>query len=207
MCNRDSLKMKNRLTKGQEILVATHNKGKASEFKQLFLDYNIKTTFSYELGINEPEENGKSFKENSIIKAKSALKAGLTVISDDSGLCVTALNGEPGIYSARWAKKYGGWMGAMEKIYKKLIDKDVADFSAKYYCCLTMAWQDGNIYSYSGQINGTIIWPPQGVYGFGYDPFFIPLNSKITFGEMEQVEKMKMDHRYKAFKKIIKNHL
>jgi len=199
--------MKNKLTKGQKILVATHNKGKASEFKKLFLELNIKTIFSYELGISEPEENGNSFKGNSIIKAKSALNKGLTVISDDSGLCVTALNGEPGIYSARWAKKYGGWMGAMEKIYKKLIKKNVADFSAKYYCCLTMAWQDGNIYSYSGQISGTLVWPPRGESGFGYDPFFIPVNSKISFGEMEQEKKMKMDHRYNAFKKIIKNHL
>ena len=198
--------MKNKLTKGQKILVATHNKGKAAEFKKLFLDLDIKTSFSYELGIDEPEENGKSFKENSIIKANSALKSGLTVISDDSGLCVKALNGEPGIYSARWAKKYGGWMGAMEKIYKKLIDKKVSDFSAKYYCCLTIAWQDGNIYSYSGQISGTVVWPPRGLNGFGYDPFFIPTNSKISFGEIEKTKKMKMDHRYKAFKKILENH-
>lgn len=198
--------MKNKLVNGQEILVATHNKGKAQEFQKLFSDLNIKTTFSYELGINEPEENGKSFKENSIIKVNSAMGYGLTVISDDSGLCITGLDGQPGIYSARWAIKYGGWMEAMKQIYKKLIDKRVKDFSAKYYCCLTLAWQDGSMHSYAGQVNGTIVWPPKGENGFGYDPFFIPKNSKTSFGEMKKEEKMKIDHRYDAFKKIVKNH-
>ena len=109
--------MVNTIKTNEPLLVATHNLGKEKEFKKLFLPYKINIIFSGELGIEEPEETGKTFKDNSIIKAKSGLNLGLNVLADDSGLCIKALNNDPGIYSARWAKKYGGWKSAMKKIY------------------------------------------------------------------------------------------
>ncbi len=199
--------MFNKIDKKKPILIATHNPGKAKEFKKLFSKLKIKTMFSAGLGIEEPEETGNSFKENSILKAKSGISSGLNVIADDSGLCVKSLDGKPGIYSARWAKKYGGWEGAMKKIYEELLKTNKKDFSAKYICCLTIAWQNGDLISYNGEIKGKISWPPIGKKGFGYDPIFIPNNHIITFGQMNKKDKMLVDHRYDAFKKIIKNHI
>ena len=199
--------MFNKINKKKPILIATHNPGKAKEFKKLFSKLKIKTIFSSDLGIEEPEETGNSFEENSILKAKSGIPSGLDVIADDSGLCVKALSGEPGIFSARWAKRYGGWVGAMEKIYTELLKNKEKDFSAKYICCLTIAWQNGQTNSYHGEIKGRISWPPIGKKGFGYDPIFIPDNQIITFGQMNKKDKMSVDHRYDAFKKIIKNHV
>ena len=199
--------MVNIIKTNESLLVATHNLGKVKEFKKLFLPYKINIIFSGELGIEEPEETGKTFKDNSIIKAKSGLNLGLNVLADDSGLCIKALNNDPGIYSARWAKKYGGWKSAMKEIYNKLIDNKCKDFSAKYHCCLSLAWKNGKINSYSGEINGEISWPMRGKRGFGYDPIFVPKGYDITFGEMNKKEKMLIDHRFKAFRKIIKNHI
>ena len=199
--------MENLIRSTEPLVVATHNLGKVREFKKLFSPYKINIIFSGELGIKEPEETGKTFQDNSVIKAKSALNLGFNVLADDSGLCVKALNNEPGIYSARWAKKHGGWKGAMGKIYNELINNECKDFSAKYHCCLTLAWKDGKINSYSGEIHGEIAWPIRGEKGFGYDPIFIPKGYDITFGEMDKKKKMLIDHRFKAFKKIIKNHM
>lgn len=198
--------MKHKISKEENVLIATHNVGKAEEFKQLFQPYKIKTLFSNDFGIPEPNETGLTFKENSILKAKSGLSSGLTVISDDSGLCVSALNGEPGIFSARLAKKCGGWTEAMQNIYTRIQKTNSNNFSAKFFCCLTIAWQDGKIKSYLGEITGTIKWPPRGENGFGYDPFFYPQDSNISFGQMNKAKKMSMDHRSVAFKKIIRNH-
>ena len=198
--------MTHKISKKEKVLIATHNPGKAEEFKQLFKPYKIKTFFSSDFGIREPQETGSTFKENSILKAKSGLSSGLTVISDDSGLCVSALDGEPGIFSARLAKKCGGWSGAMQKIYTRILNTNSNNFSAKYICCLTIAWQDGKVKSYTGEIKGAIKWPPVGSNGFGYDPFFYPEGSSVSFGQMEKSKKMNIDHRSIAFKKIIKDH-
>ena len=198
--------MTHRISKKEKILIATHNFGKAEEFRKLFQPYNIKTFLSSDFGIEEPEETGLSFQENSKLKAKSGLSSGLTVISDDSGLCVSALNGEPGIFSARLAKKCGGWLEAMHNIYTRILDTHTNDFSAKYFCCLTIAWQDGFMRSYLGEIKGIIKWPPVGENGFGYDPFFYPKGSSISFGQMQKSKKMTIDHRSIAFKKIINNY-
>lgn len=198
--------MIHKISKEEKILIATHNSGKAEEFKKLFQAYNIKTFFSSDFGIEEPEETGLTFQENSELKAKSGISSGLTVISDDSGLCVSALNGEPGIFSARLAKKCGGWSEAMHNIYRRILDTNSNDFSAKYFCCLTIAWQDGFVRSYLGEIKGIIKWPPVGENGFGYDPFFYPKGSSISFGQMKKTKKMDIDHRSIAFKKIINNH-
>lgn len=199
--------MRNIIKTDEPLLVATHNLGKVKEFKKLFSPYKVKIVFSGDIGIEEPEETGRTFEENSVIKARSGLSSGFNVLADDSGLCVKALNDEPGIYSARWAKKNGGWKGAMEKIYDNLLDINAKDFSAKYYCSLTLAWKNGRINSYSGKVEGKISWPIRGKKGFGYDPIFVPKGYTITFGEMNKKEKMLNDHRYNAFKKIIKNHM
>ena len=198
--------MTHKITKEENILIATHNSGKAEEFKRLFQPYNIKTFLSSDFKIQEPQETGLTFRENSVLKAKSGLSSGLTVISDDSGLCVSSLNGEPGIFSARLAKKCGGWSEAMQDIYKKILNTNTNDFSAKYICCLTIAWQDGFMKSYTGEITGTVKWPPVGEKGFGYDPFFYPKGLTISFGQMEKQKKEKIDHRSIAFRKIINNH-
>ncbi len=200
--------MNNFLYPSETIIVATHNGGKAKEFKKLFGQVGINTTFSKDFNIEEPLENGKTFKDNSIIKVKSAANLNLTAIADDSGLCVDVLDGKPGIFSARWAKKYGGWQNAMEKIYSLAQKKKNSnEFFAKYYCVLSVLWKDGSINCYSGEIKGVIIWPPIGNKGFGYDPFFRPLDSEVTFGQMNKEVKMSLDHRSIAFKKIIRNHL
>ncbi len=199
--------MKKIIKKNDTLLIATHNKGKAKEFRKLFSLHSINTIFSYELDLIEPEETGDTFKENSELKAQSAINKGHVVVADDSGLCVKALNNEPGIYSARWADENGGWDNAMYKIYEKLKKKKCANFSAKYYCSLTIAWSEKIYSSYSGEVSGNISWPPKGLNGFGYDPIFLPNNQKLTFGEMTKKEKMKIDHRFKAFTKLIKKHL
>tara|TARA_B100000989_G_scaffold278301_1_gene239980 strand:+ start:2118 stop:2723 length:606 start_codon:yes stop_codon:yes gene_type:complete len=198
--------MSYKIKKKEKVLIATHNQGKAREFEELFKPYKIETFLSSDFGIKEPKETGLTFEENSILKAKSGLSSGLTVISDDSGLCVSALDGEPGIYSARLAKKCGGWSRAMQKIYTRILNTNSNNFSAKYFCCLTIAWQDGKIKSYAGEIKGAIKWPPVGSNGFGYDPFFYPEGSSVSFGQMEKSKKMNIDHRSIAFKKIISNH-
>ncbi len=197
----------NRIDPKNQLLVATHNKGKAKEFKKLFLPFKIKTIFSGDIGIKEPKETGKTFKENSVLKAKSGLSYGLNVLADDSGLSVDSLGGRPGIYSARWAKKYGSWKEAMKQIYQKILKSNTNNFSAKYCCCLTIAWKNGEINSYYGEVSGEICWPPRGLNGFGYDPIFVPDSKNMTFGEMKKKEKMRIDHRYSAFRKIIKNHI
>ena len=191
------------------IIVATHNKGKAEEFKTLFSQVGITTKFSEDFNIPEPIEDGKTFKENSIIKVKSVQGLNLNAIADDSGLCVDILDGKPGIFSARWAKKYGGWYEAMKKIYNMSREKNNTsrEFSAKYYCVLTILWRNGIINCFTGEIKGVILWPPRGSKGFGYDPFFKPVNSDITFGEMDKSIKMTRDHRSVAFDKIIQKHL
>ena len=191
------------------IIVATHNKGKAEEFKTLFSQVGITTKFSEDFNIPEPIEDGKTFKENSIIKVKSVQGLNLNAIADDSGLCVDILNGKPGIFSARWAKKYGGWYEAMKKIYTMSREKKNTsrEFSAKYYCVLTILWRNGIINCFTGEIKGVILWPPRGSKGFGYDPFFKPVSSDITFGEMDKGIKMKRDHRSVAFDKLIQKHL
>ena len=196
----------NKFSKGDTFLVATHNKGKAEEFGDLFKKIEVLTKFSSQFNIQEPIEDGLTFRENSIIKAKSCHGIGYNVISDDSGLCVNSLKGDPGIYSARWAKIYGGWNNSMQEIYKSILGSKSRDFSAKYCCILTILWKNGNINTYSGEVEGEIVWPPKGNKGFGYDPFFKPINQNKTFGEMDKEIKMQIDHRSKAFKKILNNH-
>jgi len=190
----------------KEIVIASHNDGKVEEIRGLLKKYKFKIFSLKKFSHIEPKENGKTFIENSVIKAVSALKiTGLPSISDDSGLCIPALNNDPGIYSARWAGKGKNFDLAAKKIEKKLFEKyrnKQKIFKAFFCCALTIALPDGTIKSFEGKVFGTLQFPPKGDNGFGYDPIFIPRRYKKTFGEMKYSFKERISHRQKAFKKL-----
>jgi XTP/dITP diphosphohydrolase len=190
----------------KEIVIASHNDGKVEEIRGLLKKYKFKIFSLKKFSHIEPKENGKTFIENSVIKAVSALKiTGLPSISDDSGLCIPALNNDPGIYSARWAGKGKNFDLASKKIEKKLFEKyrnKQKLFKAFFCCALTIALPDGTIKSFEGKVFGTLQFPPKGENGFGYDPIFIPKGYKKTFGEMKYSFKERISHRQKAFKKL-----
>ena len=192
--------------RGDKIVIASHNEGKINEFKTLLADYNFQIVTSNDVGIKNVKETGKSFQENSLIKVKS-IPDKYIAISDDSGLSVNSLGGKPGIYSSRFQKNCGGWFEAMERIYSDVIRKKSKDFSAKFTCCLSIKFSKDLIYSYLGEVKGKIVWPPKGKNGFGYDPFFIPDGYEKTFAEMPHSDKIFIDHRSIALKKLIKLHL
>ena len=184
----------------EKIIIASHNEGKVSEIKDLLKNYNLNIISSSELGIDEPEENGSSFEENALIKSSTTSKLSKTVsISDDSGLCVNSLNGDPGIYSARWAGPDKDFLYAANKINKSLIEKESKDLSAYFICVLAVSWPDGDYKTFKGRVDGTLTFPPRGNNGFGYDPIFIPKGHESTFGEMEPKYKHSISHRNKAF--------
>jgi len=186
----------------KKILIGTHNTGKFKEISFL-LKKNIKKISPKLLNIKSPKETGKSFSANAKLKAKYFSKfTKLPVISDDSGLCIKALKGKPGIFSARYAKKYGSFNKAMKFILKKM--KNKKDRSAVFVCSLTYISNRENIVSVTGKIKGSISYEIKGSQGFGYDPIFIPFLKSVTFGQMSKNKKMKMDHRYIAFKKLKK---
>ena len=184
----------------EKIIIASHNEGKVSEIKDLLKNYNLNIISSSELGIDEPEENGSSFEENALIKSSTTSKLSKTVsISDDSGLCVNSLNGDPGIYSARWAGPDKDFLYAANEINKSLIEKESKDLSAYFICVLAVSWPDGDYKTFKGRVDGTLTFPPRGNNGFGYDPIFIPKGHEKTFGEMEAKYKHSISHRNKAF--------
>ena len=186
----------------KKILIGTHNKGKFSEISYL-ISKRIKKVSLIKLKIKSPKETGKSFSANAILKARYFSKfTKLPVISDDSGLCIKALNGKPGIYSARWAKKYGSFYKAMKFILKKLGNKK--DRSATFVCSLSLKIPNEKEITVIGKVNGSIAYKILGRKGFGYDPIFIPNSKLITFGQMAKLKKIKIDHRYIAFKKLKK---
>jgi XTP/dITP diphosphohydrolase len=190
----------------KEIVIASHNEGKVEEIRGLLKKYKFKIHSLKNFSKIEPKENGKTFIENSIIKAVNAMKiTNLASISDDSGLCVPALDNDPGIYSARWAGKEKNFILAAKKIEKKLIEKNKSKkklFKAFFCCALTIALPDGTIKSFEGKVFGRLQFPPKGVNGFGYDPIFIPKGYKKTFGEMKYSFKERISHRQLAFKKL-----
>jgi len=196
------------MKKIKEILIGTHNKGKIKEISYL-LNKKTKKITPFDLKIKSPKETGKSFKSNSELKAKYFFKnSKIITISDDSGLSVDCLNNKPGIYSARWAKKYGSFKKAMEKIIflvnKKNKNKKIKNTNAKFICSLTLSFSTVKKITKIGIIKGNISEKIIGKKGFGYDPIFIPKGSKITFAQMNKRKKILMDHRFIAFKKIKK---
>jgi XTP/dITP diphosphohydrolase len=181
------------MKKIEKILIGTHNRGKIKEISYL-LNKNIKKFTPFELKIKSPKETGKSFKENSELKAKYFFKKSkISTISDDSGLCVDCLNDKPGIYSARWAKKNGNFNKASKKIIKLIENKNknkkIKNFKAKFICSLTFCYNQKIFITTIGVIQGKISKNLLGKNGFGYDPIFIPNGSKITFGQMNQKKK------------------
>ena len=190
----------------QTVVLASHNKGKIEEFRSLFSKSNVQLTTSSDMGINDVEETGETFEENSIIKAKSISDKYIS-ISDDSGLSIEALDFEPGIFSARYASKKGGWQNAMKALYGEVLKKNTDNYNARFECVISLKWFDKWIKTFYGSVKGKIVWPPRGNNGFGYDPFFIPSGYKNTFGEMIHSDKILLDHRYAAFKKLAKAHL
>ena len=186
----------------KKILIGTHNKGKFKEIAYL-ISKRYKKISPVSLQIKSPKETGKSFISNSKLKVNYFSKfVDYPVISDDSGLCIRALDNKPGIYSARLAKKHGGFFKAMKFILKKM--EKVKDRRATFVCSLSYKNTKGKIVTVEGRIAGNISNKILGKNGFGYDPIFRPLNKKITFGEMDKTKKIKMDHRFIAFKKLKK---
>ena len=186
----------------KKILIGTHNKGKFKEIAYL-VSRKYKKISPLSLNIKSPKETGKSFIANSKLKVRFYSKfVNYPVLSDDSGICIKALNNKPGIYSARLAKKYGSFYNAMKFILKKM--KNKKDRTATFVCSLSYKTNNQKIVTVQGKLKGKISSSIKGKNGFGYDPIFTPSNKKITFGQMSKVKKIKMDHRFLAFQKLKK---
>ena len=190
------------------LFVGSNNRGKIKEIRDL-LPKKVEILTPSDLNLKSPIENGKNFNENSFIKAKFfSKKSNMICLADDSGLEIDSLNRLPGIYSARWGGKKSNFNLAIKKVYKELKKKNLNWYktktSARFICSLTIYWPDNKYITVNGKIEGTISRFKKGNNGFGYDPIFIPLNKKITFGQMKPKEKYKIDHRIRAFRKIKK---
>jgi len=187
---------------GEKLVIASHNPGKVTEIGDLVAPYGIDVVSAGDLDLPEPEETGKSFEANALLKAHAAASAAaLPALADDSGLVVHALNGDPGIYSARWAGPEKDFTLAMEKVQAALDGKE--DRRAHFHCALAIAWPDGHADSFEGTVDGTLVWPPRGGRGFGYDPMFRPDGHDVTFGEMDPDAKHAISHRAEAFKRFV----
>ncbi|WCT78459.1 RdgB/HAM1 family non-canonical purine NTP pyrophosphatase [Novosphingobium humi] len=195
-----------------KIVIATHNLGKLAEMQKMLAPYGLECVSAGELGLEEPEEVGTTFIENALIKARfAAVESGLPALADDSGLCVEALGGRPGVYTADWAERhwYEGpegrdWFMAMGKVEGLLCEQgpDVGR-AAHFACVLALAWPDGVDAVYEGRVDGTMTWPPRGRLGFGFDPVFIPRGYDQTFAEIPPADKARISHRADAFAKLV----
>jgi XTP/dITP diphosphohydrolase len=201
--------MARRLTSGS-VVIATHNAGKLREMRSLLMPFSIVGLGGSELGLAEPEETAITFEANASLKACAAAAAAqLPALADDSGLCVAALDDAPGVYSARWAGPERDFALAMERVEAGLRERDAFDPQqrrAHFICVLSLAWPDGHVESFAGRVDGTLVWPPRGTIGFGYDPIFRPDGHRRTFGEMTSEEKhgrafgdAALSHRARAF--------
>ena len=194
------------------LVIASHNQGKVREIRALLEPYGIKPVSAGDLDLPEPEETGTTFAENALLKARaSAEGADCVALADDSGLCVAALGGKPGVYTADWAERqwFEGepgrdWYMAMGKVEGLLAEQgpDV-DRSAYFVCTLALAWPDGHSEVFEGRVHGNLVWPPRGTLGFGYDPVFQPIGLKETFAELDPEQKQAMSHRADAFRKLV----
>ena len=191
-----------RLEKGAKLVAATHNPGKVPEIAAL-LDGRFEIVTAGQLGLPEPEETESTFVGNALLKARHAAdRSGLPAIADDSGLSVTALDGSPGIYSARWAGPSKDFALAMKKVEERLEEAASDDRSAWFTSALAVAWPNGPAIVVEGRVDGTLAFPGRGTRGFGYDPIFVPDGHELTFGEMEPAAKDAMSHRARAFAKL-----
>lgn len=195
------------------LVIATHNPGKLAEMRELLAPHGVAAVSAGELNLPEPEETGTTFRANARIKATAAATAaGLPAFADDSGLAVDALDGQPGIHSARWAgptKDFAAAMARIERLLQERGAREAAQRTAHFVSALCVAWPDGHLEEVEARVDGTLVWPPRGTAGFGYDPMFLPDGHTRTFGEMTSVEKhglpplgLGLSHRAKAFVKL-----
>ena len=191
-----------RLEPGARLVAATHNPGKARELAAL-LDGRFQVVSAAELGLPEPDEPETTFAGNAMIKARAAADAcGLVALADDSGLSVTALDGAPGVHSARWAGPERDFAMAMAKVESRLAESESEDLSAWFTCALAVAWPKGPVVVVEGRVDGRLTFPPRGDRGFGYDPIFLPVGETLTFGELDPAIKDRISHRARAFRQL-----
>ena len=193
---------------GPKLVIATHNEGKLREIRELLAPYCIECVGAAELDLPETEETGVTFVDNAELKARVAADlTGLPALADDSGLSVDALHGRPGIHSARWAEDDAGnrdFGRAMERVWREVEAAGPdAGHDAHFVCALSLAWPDGAIESFEGKVHGTLVWPPRGDHGFGYDPMFAAVGFDHSFGEIEPAAKHAISHRAQAFRKLV----
>jgi XTP/dITP diphosphohydrolase len=195
------------------LVIATHNPGKLAEMRELLAPHGVEAVSAGELNLAEPEETGTTFQANARIKAIAAANAaGLPAFADDSGLAVDALDGQPSIHSARWAgpaKDFAAAMARIERLLQERGAREAAQRAAHFVSALCVAWPDGHLEEVEARVNGTLVWPPRGTAGFGYDPMFLPDGHTRTFGEMTSIEKhglpplgLGLSHRARAFVKL-----
>jgi len=193
-----------RKLKPGKLVIASHNQGKVREILEMLAPYGIEPVSAADLDMPEPEETGTTFLANAELKALQAADlTGLPALADDSGLCVDALNGEPGIFSARWAGETKDFRVAMQRV-NDAIEATGPDASrdAHFICVLALAWPDGHVEWFEGRVDGTLVWPPRGTGGFGYNPIFMPIGSDQTFAEMPDAKKA-ISHRARAFEEMM----
>lgn len=192
------------LTRGSTLLIASHNQGKVREIGELLATLGFDVKNAAQLGLPEPEETEPTFIGNAVLKARAAAVAsGLPSLADDSGLCVTALDGAPGIYSARWAGPNADFATAIARVERELKDQKTKDYSAKFVCTLALVEPGTAPQSFEGEVNGTLIFPPRGSRGFGYDPIFVMDGMTETYGEIDPMLKHSISHRARAFEKLM----
>ena len=193
--------MARRLDPGTKLMLASHNPGKLAELVALLRPFGIDVVSAGALGLPEPPEDAPDFVGNARIKALAATQAsGLPALADDSGFCVAALDGAPGIYSARWAGPAKDFAAAMARVNQE--SGNGADHRAWFVAALCLAWPDSHTETFVGRVDGIATWPPRGTHGFGYDPMFVPVGCTATFGEMEAAEKHALSHRARAFAQL-----
>ncbi len=193
-----------RLPRGSHLVVASHNQGKVREIKALLGPHGIQPISAGSLGLPEPEETGLTFAVNAELKAHASAKgSGHAALADDSGLCVDALDGAPGIHSARWAGPTKDFRIAMTRIHDELRHKGLTTSAAKFVCALCVALPSGDSCTFEGEVHGRLSFPPRGDHGFGYDPIFIADGMEDTFAEIDPAKKHAMSHRAKAFEKLL----
>jgi XTP/dITP diphosphohydrolase len=198
-----------RSLRGQKLLIATHNKGKLEDFRELLAPYGVDVVSAGELKLPEPVETEDNFIGNARIKAKSAMEAtGIITLADDSGLSVDALDGAPGVYTADWAGPSRDWMMAMRTVEEKLQAAGATtpdSRTAQFNCTLLVLWPDGEERIYVGKAPGHLAWPPKGAFGHGYDPVFVPEGKAVSFAEMTHEEKNRISHRARALELLLKD--
>lgn len=195
--------------RGYRIVIATHNRGKLEEFAELLKPHGVAALSAASLGLAEPAETEESFAGNARLKAHAASAAsGLIAVSDDSGLCIDALGGDPGVHTADWAGPGRDWNRAMRLVEEKLQAAGAAspaERRAEFVCTLCVAWPDGGERLYEGRCSGHLIWPPRGTLGHGYDPVFVPDGENRTFAELDRTEKNLLSHRSRAWEKLVRD--